>query len=142
MLSLVIATAVAASAPVHQTTVEHEGVTYHVNYRQTVTTKMRTIGISPGSRPGNQRCVWSAKVQLDREIRRDQDAAPLVRRLAGDGHRVEGQVPGRCAGRRDYVETQIATSIENARDKITAMAEADRANLPGEIRAAQALAMR
>jgi hypothetical protein len=142
MLTLIIATALSASQPVvHEATVDHQGTDYQVSYRPHLATSMRSIGMAVGSRPSTERCLWVATIQLDREIRRGADSERLAKRLPGEIHRLEGQVPGRCAQGRKLVEDQIAARVDGARDRIVAVAQADRANVLADISAAHALAL-
>lgn len=142
MLVLIAATALSAAQPAtHETVVEHQGTAYTVSYRPQIATTMRTIGMSVGSRPSSERCLWSATVSLDREIRRGADGERLLKRVPGEGHRIEGQAPGKCDQGRTLIDRTITAQVADARDKLVAMAEADRASVLADIGAAHDLAL-
>jgi hypothetical protein len=142
VLILIAATALAATQPMtHSTVVEHEGTAYTVSYRPQIATTMRTIGMSVGSRPSSERCLWSATVSLDREIKRGNGGEPLLKRVPGEGHRIEGQTPGKCAQGRTLIDRSIAARVADAQERLVALAEADRASALADIGAAHDLAL-
>lgn len=142
MLILVVAAMLGATQPaMHEATLEHRGVAYQLSYRPHVSTQMRTIGQSVGSRPSTERCRWTATVALEREIRRASDGERLTKRVPGDAHVIEGQRPGSCRQVGQAVEAEIASRVERAQDAVLAMAQADRPAVIADIDAAHALAL-
>ena len=141
MLAYLAAASLAATQPiVHEDKVAHQGTSYQVSYRPHVTTSLRTIGMSAGSRPSTQQCRWTATIALDREIH-SATGERLAKRLPGAERVIEGYQPGHCEQARRTVETQIAARIESERGAVLAMAQADRSHVLADIDAAHALAL-
>ena len=140
MLVLIAVTLAATQPVVHQDQVTHQGTAYKVSYRPHVTTELKTIGMAAGSRQSSERCHWTARVSLDREIH-SASGEHLARRVPGAGRMMEGYRPGRCDAARGAIETTIAARLDSERGAVMAMAQADRPAVLADIDAAHALAL-
>ncbi|HUD28532.1 MAG TPA: hypothetical protein VMQ93_06645 [Novosphingobium sp.] len=137
LLALAAFAAAAAAAPIHSVDIDHRGTTYQVDYRASVTTKARTIGMAVSSRPSTQRCVMTATVSVERVIA-DGDHE-LRARVPGEKTFTQN-LPGDCRGR----DGQLAALVEDKAPAIGAhLAEAaagDRHHALAAIEAAHHLA--
>lgn len=130
---------VAAPAIAHEARVEHRGAAYQVTYQPQVTTRMRTVGVALGSRPGTQRCRWWAEVQVKRLVRRDGTSAAHERVLLAV-HRYEGSRHGSCGMAKREVEREQMARLDNMHARLADLAAADRVAVLADIDAAHALA--
>lgn len=132
MIALAIATLLSGSVVAHQATVEHRGQRYDVEHRARVDTSVRTVGAATGSKPGIQRCRWTATVRVERTIARDGATAatllPAWRTVEGDRH---GACNGAAAMQEARVRDAAAQMVAAARaDHATTLAAIDAAHGP------------
>jgi hypothetical protein len=139
-LVLALSAAIAASTASHDITVRHRDATYEVSYRPQVSTQMKTVGLSAGTRPSTERCRWAMNVQVERQIRRPGETAG-IERLLPETHVIRGQRPGSCAHGRDAIEAEQAARLDTLRKHVEQVADADRAALIADIDSARTLAM-
>jgi hypothetical protein len=134
MIAIAIATLLSANLATHQAQIEHRGQRYDVAHRAHVETSARTVGAATGSKPGIQRCRWTATVRVERTISRNGAASatllPAWRTVEGDRH-------GACNG--GAVAVQDARVREAAAEMVAAARE-DRATTLAAIDAAHGLA--
>jgi hypothetical protein len=139
-LVLTAALAAATPAPVsHEVAVQHRDAAYQVSYRPHVRTEMKTVGMSAGTRPSTERCRWEMTVQVERQIRRQGDAAS-VDRLLPDTHVIRGDRPGNCTMGRGAIEAAHMAQIDRLQAHVTRVASADHPNVLADIDSARALA--
>ena len=136
MIAIALSTLLAAgNVAAHHATVEHRGQRYDVAHRAQVETRARTVGAATGSKPGIQRCRWTATVQVQRSIARAGDGAAATSLLPGT-RTLEGDRHGACMG-------QVAVHDDRVRDvaaEMVAQARADHSTTLAAIDAAHALA--
>ncbi len=139
LLALAAASAAAASlsasapAPSHNVTIDHRGKAYSAEYRASIATSTRTIGIAQGPRPGTQRCTVTVKVSVERIIA--DGAHALTATLPGEDTYTR-HLPGHCRSK----DSQIASLVEDKAPAIDAhlaqVAAADRSQALAAIDAA------
>lgn len=132
MIAIAIATLLSGTAATH--TVEHRGQRYDVAHRAQVETRAKTVGAATGSKPGIQRCRWTATVRVERTIARGGAEAATL--LPG-ARMVEGDTHGACAGQTAAVRD---ARVDAAAAQMVAAARADRNTTLAAIEAAHGLA--
>jgi hypothetical protein len=140
LAAMLAATLAAASpAPSHEVIVQHRGAAYAVSYRPQVTTEMKTVGLSAGTRMSTERCRWTMTVQVARQIRRQGDSDG-VDRLLPASRTIRGDRAGSCAHGRDAIAAEQTARAESLRTHLVEVADADRATVVADIDSAHALA--
>ncbi|WP_181008410.1 hypothetical protein [Sphingomonas montanisoli] len=133
MSVLILALSVVASAS-HPVSVDHKGAAVQAVYDARVETRMKTVGMSVGTRMGNEACRWEANVAVERRV------GGLVKTVDSD-KRITGQRPGSCKMVGKHVATEVAARSDEIHGHVRQVAEADRPALIADIEAAHGLAM-
>lgn len=124
--------ALAGEPMVHEGGIEHGGQALTVRYVAKPVVKLREIGTRTPNRPATSRCVWTASLDVQREV---VGAAGVVaafdKRFVG-GETVKGSRPGSCVGAREAIEVAAKAQL-NAEARLAAAAAADRATLTAEL---------
>lgn len=121
------------AAPTHSVNLDHRGSTYRVDYHAKVATKSRTIGIAPPNRPGNQRCVMTARVSVERVI---ADGGHALSATLDGEETFTRQLPGDCRSRDDQMAKLVADKAPAIGAHVTRVAAADRTGALAAIDAA------
>lgn len=142
MIISLLAMATASAAPladqVHRTSVEHQGQRYEVTYRADTRVSTRQIGMSAGTRPSTERCLWSARVAVTRDVSHPNGAA-LSHRL--DGVNVmRGSHYGKCSENKANVATSIARRADDVRTHLVNAVGRDAQRLAADLHSAQQFA--
>lgn len=134
----VLSALVSTSAVAHGTTLEHRGAAYQVDYRPHIAMESRTIGHSVGTRMSTERCLWTATVRVERQIRRAGEAASLDTVLPA-ARIIKGQQPGSCRQAGDRPAQLVVAQDDKLRAHVVSVAEQDRAAVISDIDAAHVL---
>lgn len=145
MSVLILVLAAASAAPDlahlrHEAAVDHGGNRYTLSYRPEVALRTRTVGVSPGTRPSTERCMWTASIYVHRGVQGEGQGVALDKQLGGEWT-IKGSVPGACVQARGAVEAALAARQDAIRAHVTQMAAADRPRALADIAAAKALAL-
>jgi hypothetical protein len=108
------------------------------SYRPEVATSMKTVGMAQGSRPSTQRCQWTARVTVVREVSQPESAG-VSTRLA-DERVFRGSVPGSCEAARSRVERDMTALAPAIRNHVAAIAARDERPMQDDLRALVKLA--
>jgi hypothetical protein len=139
-LALALSAALSTAGPAaHEVSIDHRDAVYQVTYRPQVETRMKTVGLSAGTRPSSERCRWTMAVQVERQIRRQGQPAGIDR-LLPDAHLIRGERAGSCAHGRDAIAAEQVARTEQLRAHVAQVAAADRATVLADIDSAHALA--
>ncbi|MCW1431582.1 hypothetical protein [Novosphingobium sp. JCM 18896] len=138
LLAMTAASAAPIANQVHRTNVENEGRRYEVSYRADVTTSTQQIGMSAGTRPSTERCLWSVRVAVIRDVTPTTGAA-LSHRL-DDDNVIRGSHFGKCSENRGNVAASIARRADDVRAHLVKAADRDADRLAADLRSAQQFA--
>lgn len=117
---------------VHEREVEHRGQPLTVRYLAEPVVKLREIGSRTPNRPSTARCLWSANLEVRREVTGGEGTvAAFDKRFVG-GETVKGSRPGSCAGARGAIKADAVARLDSA-ERLAAAAAADRARLTAEL---------
>ncbi len=137
---LALATLIAAAAtglPTHDVNVAHEGTSYQVSYTPVVSTQLRTVGSSVGSRPSTERCRWTARLDVQRSFARmGTSSRPAI--LAT--RNLSGSKPGHCTQARAAIDAELARKADEVQAYLGQVAEQDRESVRSDIELTRKLA--
>lgn len=145
MIATVLATLSAATAAgnTHMTTIEHGGAPLTVAYQADLDISHRQIGgLAPPGRQSSLRCLWTADVAVDRQVRRDGVVVPALSRRVSTREHLTGSRPGSCEQARAGIAREVAARGRTVRDHLAEVAERDRAAILAEIESANDLSRR
>jgi hypothetical protein len=134
-MSLILAALAAAAT--HGVTLDHHGQRLGATYTARADVQTRTVGAKAGTRMDGQRCLWTAKIVVDRTL----DHGPAHARTLPTDMRFTGSEPGACRPGRDPGKAVLARHGDAIRTTLAALAQADRAPLMAELDSARALAV-
>ncbi|MCW1432055.1 hypothetical protein [Novosphingobium sp. JCM 18896] len=134
LLAMAAAGAVTVADQVHRTNVEHQGQRYEVAYRADTKVTTRQIGMSAGTRPSTERCLWSARVAVTRDVSHP-NGAKLSHRLDDDSV-MRGSHYGKCSENRANVATSIARRADDVRTHLVNAAGRDTKRVATDLRSA------
>lgn len=138
---IAFAAAGAASAPMHQITVQHGETPMTAVYNAEWTTSTRQVGAHTPNRPNlMQSCQWKAEVVVNRAV--NTASGQTVHALGKPVHRqtLTGATPGDCAAAKPAMEAAIARATSQGDARLAA--EQDRNVLHGELQSLSALSAR
>ncbi|WP_439533036.1 hypothetical protein [Polymorphobacter sp.] len=133
ILTTLAAAALGASAPAtvsHQVPVTHGSTTATAIYEAKPQITTRNIGLSPGTRQGSRRCVWTADIIVERHLKGEEGVA--MRTLA-PGKTISGSRPGHCRNGTKAINDEIASRAPEIREHLMAVAERDGRELRTEL---------
>lgn len=123
---------IAGEGLVHEVAVEHRGQPLTARYRAEPVLTFKEIGARTPNRPSVNRCRWTARLDVRREVvGTDGAVAAFDKRFEG-GEQVEGWRPGSCIGAREAIVADARARL-NAAERLAAAAAADRATLTTEL---------
>ncbi len=126
--------AVPASAPTvsHSVPITHGATTATAIYDAKPQISTRSIGLSPGTRQGSRRCLWTAEIVVERHLKGEDSVA--MRTLA-PGKTLSGSRPGHCHNSTRAIHEEIAARTPEIREHLMAVAEQDGRDLRTELEA-------
>lgn len=124
--------ALAGEGLVHEAEVDHRGQPLTVRYRAEPVVKLREIGARTPNRPSTARCVWTASLDVRREVVGASGVVAAFDKRFESGETVEGSRPGSCIGARGAIAADASIRLNSA-ERLAAAAEADRARLTAEL---------
>ena len=137
---LIITTfAAALSLASHDVTVEHEGASYQLRYRPEVTTSMRTIGAAPSGRQSTERCVWTVRLSVERQLAKGEKAGTGL--IAGE-KQYSGSHPGHCVQAGAVVQSQIEDKRVAMQEETVRIAQRDMDRVRADIEVIRRSAVR
>lgn len=137
-LALLMASAFASAGPVHHTQIEHQGNPIAVSYRADTDLTTRQIGMSAGTRRSTERCLWTARVGVVRELSRANNGS-ISHRLDADKV-LSGSRPGSCTLTQHQIAKDLARRDDDVRAHLAAVAVQDRSQALADLEAMQRLA--
>ncbi|SFR96986.1 hypothetical protein [Sphingomonas jatrophae] len=142
MIALALAaTALAAPLASHDVVLTHGATPVRASYQAHADMRMKTIGMSAGTRMSTERCRWIATVRVERQLAPAHgNHHPLSRTLAG-ARKIEGSRPGHCMTARAGVQRDLAARTGDLHDHVRAVAAADQPTLLAELKTVRALAL-
>ncbi|MGO4168869.1 hypothetical protein ACLIMP_24990 (plasmid) [Novosphingobium aerophilum] len=139
MILSLLALATASAAPfadqVHRTSVDHQGRSLDVTYRADAKVSTRQIGMSAGTRPTTERCLWAARVAVVRDVAGTKGAS-LSHRLDAD-QMIRGSHFGKCSENRAQVASLIARRSDEVKAHLAEVAREDAPQLANVISSAK-----
>lgn len=111
-----------AGQPAHTVDLDHRGTTYRVEYRPHVEARLRTIGMSAGTRQSTQQCVVATDISIERVIA--GKSGQELKSLLPNRESFRQNLPGSCHGRD--AQTLVAAKSDAMRAHMARAAAADR----------------
>lgn len=138
ILATSLALAIAPQPIAHTVTVQNGATPLNATYTADVDVTTRQVGISAGTRPSTERCIWKARVGVVREVAREQGAAD-TRRLDAD-KLIEGSRAGSCDTVTRQIERDLAGLQGDVRAHVEQVAQQDQDQLRSDLRTMMELA--
>lgn len=135
LLALATASAAPFVDPVHRTSVDHQGRSLDVTYRADTKVSTRQIGMSAGTRPTTERCLWTARVAVVRDVAGTRGAS-LSHRLDAD-QIIRGSHFGKCSENRAQVASSIVRRSNEVKAHLAEVARGDGVRLANDISSAK-----
>lgn len=123
---------VAGEGLIHEAAVEHRGQSLTVRYKAEPVVAYKEIGARTPNRPSVNRCRWTARLDVRREVVGADGAVAAFDKNFEGGEQVEGWRPGSCMGAREAITADARLRL-NANERLAAAAAADRATLTAEL---------
>lgn len=136
MSMTILAMAAAAATATHSVTIDHHGAPVQATYTARADISTRTVGAKTPNRMDMQRCVWTARVVVDRTL----DHGPALARSFADDKPISGSEPGACSTGQRLEQRLLARQQDRIQAQLLATAERDRAPLLAEMDAVRNLA--
>jgi hypothetical protein len=122
--------AVPAPTLSHSVALNHGTRTATAVYEARPQISTRTMGLSPGTRQGNRRCLWTAEIVVERHLKGEEGVA--MRTLA-PVKTISGSRPGPCHNSNRAIESEIAARAPEIQAHLLAVAEQDGRDLRTEL---------
>lgn len=131
-LAVAAAAATAAPLPAHNLAVPHSSGTAQAEYRGAIGVQHKQVGsVAPAGRPSTLRCVWTAKMEVNRTA--TTAAGALASRSFVQDNVANGSRPGWCSASRAAIAREIAERLGDGSQHLVKAAEADRGVLLTEL---------
>lgn len=137
-LALAAAGTPANGALIHEAMIDHRGAPVRVIYRAGIDVTTRQIGMAAGTRMSNERCMWTARVDVWREAGRSEST--LTRAEIDADKILRGSRPGPCHAAQPGIARDVAARHDAVRAHLVTVAEQDRDRLLATLDAAGPLA--
>ena len=123
--------AASGAALEHRVRIDHHSGPIDVHYRGSVDVTHQQIGsVAPGGRGTTLRCLWRAKVIVDRAARHSSGA--VLARSFENADVVEGSRPGWCSTQRREIAREVAQRTDEVRRHLLTAASHDHPVLTAE----------
>jgi hypothetical protein len=131
LTAAMMGSAVAPAAVVsHSVPLTHGTTTATAIYEARPQITTRSVGLSPGTRQGSLRCLWTAEIMVERHLKGEHGVA--MRTLA-PAKTLSGSRPGRCHNSSKAIDAEIAARAPEIRSHLLAVAERDARDLRTEL---------
>ncbi|ODP36679.1 hypothetical protein [Sphingomonas turrisvirgatae] len=131
-LGLIMAGAVAGEGLVHEAEVDHRGEAMTVRYLADPVVTLRDIGARTPNRPSAARCVWTARLDVRREVAGAAGTVAAFDKTFEGGETLEGSRPGSCMTLRRAITADAMTRLDSP-GRLAAAAAADKTRLTAEL---------
>jgi hypothetical protein len=133
--ALAAAAAMANATPAnwtHTVPVAHRDMAATATYQARPRVTTRQIGMSAGPRMSTVRCVWTADIEVERQLTATGSEASGLRTLPS-AKSISGQRHGDCTANRRAIDRDIAARTPEIQAHLLAVAEQDQRELRSEV---------